>query len=99
MVPRASLRAASVNLTTLNEALGAVDSTSRPWLELQIPGDRPGDMNVKDARTAPRGSAKSSALERETRGRYSACPSNEKSIDLQALLMPEEGLEPPTRGL
>jgi hypothetical protein len=34
-----------------------------------------------------------------TRGMYSACPSASESPDLQALPMPEEGLEPPTRGL
>jgi hypothetical protein len=33
-----------------------------------------------------------------TRGMYSACPSASESPDLQALPMPEEGLEPPTRG-
>jgi hypothetical protein len=34
-----------------------------------------------------------------TRGIDSACPEGQEGRNLQALLMPEEGLEPPTRGL
>jgi hypothetical protein len=80
-------------------AAGSNSGSPAPPRVAPTPGDTRGDTNVSETRTTPRGSAKSRSPERGTRGMYSACPSSEKSTDLQVLLMPEEGLEPPTRGL
>jgi hypothetical protein len=62
------------------------------------PGDTRGDMNVTAACMAPRSfpnAPLSGARDTRTRVRVSRIA---ESADMQALLMPEEGLEPPTRG-
>jgi hypothetical protein len=96
--PRVAVRA-SLYVTTFNEALCDIVAVGRLITGSAHAGRRLGDTSVSEARTAPRRAARFRNPERGTRGMYSPCPSCAESADLQPLLMPEEGLEPPTRGL
>jgi hypothetical protein len=62
-------------------------------------GDRRGDRSARPRRTRSRHRAESTGSEAATRVIIPRVPPAQKSTDLQALFMPEEGLEPPTRGL
>ena len=73
--------------------------TGRVRRLVEAEGDWPGDGNVSDACTTPRCAAESRHAERGARGIIPRVLRLTKSACLQALLMPEEGLEPPTRGL
>jgi hypothetical protein len=64
-----------------------------------LSGDMPGDRNVNGAARATRSKAGFAGLSARTRGFVPRGPEMTESADLQALRMPEEGLEPPTRGL
>ena len=59
-------------------------------------GDRPGDINVSEARKAPRRAARFRNPARGTRGMYSACPSSEKQCRVAGASHAGGGTRTPT---